>query len=229
MKTKQNMYANVRTWNPFLGCKFDCIYCGPSFKRMVRRVYFCQGRKCDSCRDFVPHEHPDRLETMPTTGGIIWPCSHGDITFAKPAFIKKVIERTLQYPQKVFYWQSKNPSCFKQYLPYFPENTILLTTLETNRDEGYNRISKAPMPSARYNAFLELKWTRKIVTIEPILDFDPAIFWDWMVQLNPEAIWIGYNSKPRAVNLPEPPREKTLRFIETLEAHGIEVRRKTMR
>lgn len=229
MKTKQNMYANVATWNPQVGCKFNCIYCKPSFQRTVNRVYHCHGARCTGCRDFTPHGHPERLSTPLPSKPIIWPCAHGDISFGDPNYIKKVIDRTNGYPRKEFYWQSKNPSCFKQYLPYFPGNTILLTTLETNRNKGYNEVSRAPLPSARYKAFQGLRWDRKIVTIEPILDFDPDIFLKWLIRLNPEAVWLGYNSKPRAVKLPEPSLEKTLQFVEALEAHGIEVRKKTMR
>lgn len=51
---------------------------------------------------------------------------------------------------RVWLIQSKTPSCFQKYLSFLPENTYLLTTLETNRDEGYEKISKAPKPSERY-------------------------------------------------------------------------------
>lgn len=225
----QNMYRGIATWNPQVGCEFHCIYCEPSFQRVVRRVYFCQGKNCTKCRDFIPHEHPDRLTAAFPSKEIVWPCAHGDIAFANPDFIKRVIEKTMRYPDKLFYWQSKDPTCFKQYLPFFPENSILLTTLETNRDEGYRKISRAPLPSVRFAAFSKIEWPRKIATIEPIIDFDPDVFLGWLVRLNPEAIWIGYNSKPKAVKLPEPPLEKTLNFIDAIERNGIEVRKKTMR
>jgi len=44
-----------------------------------------------------------------------------------------------------------------KYIEFLPENTYLLTTLETNRDIGYGEISKAPKPSQRYNDFLGLE------------------------------------------------------------------------
>ena len=226
---KQNMYQGVKAWNPFVGCRFDCAYCRPSFQRVVKRVWIMQGRKeGDGCRDFSPHEHPERLKSLPS-GNVIWPCAHGDISFARPEFIKQVIGKTKEYPAREFYLQSKNPACFNQYLCLFPENTILLTTLETNRDEGYERISKAPAPSVRYKAFLGLKWPRKIVTMEPLLDFDPEILLLWIKNIAPEGVWIGYNSKPTSVRLPEPSLEKTKAFIRQLKDAGLKVREKTIR
>ena len=223
------MYAGVKPWNPFIGCKFRCTYCVPSFQRIVKWVARMQKSGCKGCQGFLPHEHPGRLTQRLPGDAIIWPCAHGDISFARPDYIKRVIERTKEYPKKTFYWQSKSPKCFEQYLSCFPENTILLTTLETNRDEQYNQISRAPVPSVRFDAFLNIKWPRKIVTIEPILDFDGDEFLGWMWELMPESVWIGYNSKAKSVKLPEPPTEKTLKFIKLLESKGITVKRKTMR
>ncbi len=224
------MYKEVKTWNPQVGCKYDCTYCRPSYKRLLHRVWACQGMKCDGCKDFHPHEHPDRLEGFPSKQyKLVWACAHGDITFGRPEFIRKVIEEANRYTDREFYWQSKNPACFEQYLSLFSvSNTILLTTLETNRDMGYSNISKAPPPSTRYKAFRDIKWKRKIVTVEPVMDFDEDVFYNWILEIKPEAVWIGYNSHPN-VRLPEPPLGKTMHFIEQLEERGINVRKKLMR
>lgn len=134
-----------------------------------------------------------------------------------------------KHPDRVFYWQSKNPVCFEQYLPLFSTpNSILLTTLETNRNEGYGEVSKAPLPSIRHKAFRDLKWNRKIVTIEPILDFDEDVFYSWILEIQPEALWIGYNSHPN-IRLPEPSLKKTMMFIKRMRNDGIEVREKLLR
>jgi hypothetical protein len=223
-----NMYEDVQTWSPFVGCRFDCGYCEPSFKRMVRRVFYCQGKKCWGCRDFSPHEHPDRLKSIPS-GHLIWPCAHGDISFANPVFVRQIIAITRHHPHREFQWQTKDPACFQQYLGDFPRNTTLLTTLETNRDDGYRAISKAPLPSKRACDFQSLKWLRKILTIEPIIDFDPEEFLRIIMEINPEAVYIGYNSKPKAFGLREPSLLKTQAFIENLTQSGIEVREKLMR
>jgi hypothetical protein len=72
--------------------------------------------------------------------------------------------------ERTFLIQSKNPRIFNDYR--FPRNVLLGTTIETNRDNLYEEISKAPLPSQRYKAMLKLEHPRKIVTIKPILDFD---------------------------------------------------------
>ena len=110
-----------------------------------------------------------------------------------------------------------------------PENVILLTTLETNRDEGYTAISKAPPPTKRFRQFLGLKYPRKAVTVEPMLDFDADEFAKWIVRLEPEHVYMGYNSHEAEVFLPEPPHRKVVALAEALLARGIEVRGKDLR
>ena len=130
---------------------------------------------------------------------------------------------------RIWFIQSKDPKYFEQFLPYLPKNTILLTTLETNRDGFCAAIGKAPPPSYRYEAFKNLKYPRKIVTIEPIMDFDLDIFTDWIININPEAVFIGYNSYPKQVHLTEPSMEKTLDLIVALKNKGIRVLAKELR
>jgi len=132
----------------------------------------------------------------------------GDITFCPLEFVKETIEsikrRNEKNPEITYYFQSKNPACFKSFMHLLPKNCMLLITLETNRDEGYERISRAPKPSVRFRDFLELDYPRKVVTIEPIMDFDQEVFLSWIIQIKPEYVWIGYNSRPKSVRLPEP-------------------------
>ena len=84
----------------------------------------------------------------------------------------------------------------------------------------------------RYKAFKKIKWPRKIITIEPVLDFDPGPFLELLIAFRPEAVEIGYNSKRgpagRALNLPEPPLKKTKDFIKAMKANGINVIIKTI-
>jgi hypothetical protein len=106
---------------------------------------------------------------------------------------------------------------------------ILLTTLETNKDQGYHAISKAPPPSRRFAQFKSLDYARKGITIEPVMDFDTELFLSWILALKLEFVYLGFNSHPKAVHLPEPSAEKFLEFRRLLQEAGFEVRDKDLR
>lgn len=229
-----NMYSDTKTWNPAVGCNYDCVYCEKSFKRQLRRVAAHIG--CQDCYDYKPHYHPERLGRIPSSP-IVFVCGTGDISFYESKFVWRIfraIDAHKPRIKKTYYFQSKNPSVFNSYLDWFNGNqdkVILLTTLETNRDEIYGNISKAPFPTTRFHDFLDLEYSRKVVTIEPVLDFDPDIFLRWMRLLKDqgtlEYVWFGFDSKN--CGLPEPSTEKAQRFVDKLQAYGIEVKGKTLR
>jgi len=87
-------------------------------------------------------------------------------------------------------------------------------------------LSYAPEPHERYLAmkvFKQCKWDI-FVTIEPIMDFDIDILSKWIIDLKPNFVNIGADSK--RCNLPEPSREKILEFIDRLEANAINIKKK---
>jgi len=49
------------------------------------------------------------------------------------------------------------------------------------------------------------------------------------VEAEPVFVWIGYNSKPNLIRLPEPSLEKTARLIRLLEGGGVDVRGKNLK
>jgi len=161
----------------------------------------------------------------------------GDISFCKESFVReifKAIDRSKPRTKRTYYFQSKDPKCFNKYLDWFNANqdkVILLTTLETNRDSGYEKISKAPLPSKRFKDFLELDYPRKVVTIEPVLKFSNARFISWIVSLynqgSLEYVWFGYDSKK--CDLPEPTIKEAQAFVDQLTGWGIAVRGKSLR
>ncbi len=172
-----------------------------------------QKNRCMKCYNYEPHFHPERLnQSLPRTQGdeFIWACSSGDIFFAQGQWIKKIIERIKEKPDRTFFFQSKNPFCFNWY--EFPENVILGTTIETNRD--YGLITKAPSTSQRFLRFLGTSHKRKCVTIEPIMDFDLEILVKWIKVLEVERVYVGYDTKKS--NLPEPELSKTLELCQEL-------------
>jgi len=227
------MYPDTKTWNPFVGCSFDCVYCEKSFKRMLKRVSFNIG--CPDCYTYTPHVHLNRLGKIPSAMNV-FVCGTGDIAFCDPDYMRLIFEGIDSHKprmDKTYLFQSKSPKVFNQYLDWFRsrEDVLLLTTLETNRDDGYEKISKAPTPSERYYDFYDLDYPRKVVTIEPVLDFDISIFIDMILELHKqgslEYVWFGFDSKN--CGLPEPSIEKSQRFVDELKALGILVRGKTLR
>ena len=83
MSAPSNMYAEAKTWNPFKGCRFDCVYCGPSFKKQSKR----QKRLCQDCYNYAPHCHEKRLRKIPSAK-IIFVCGNADISFCPPSFTR---------------------------------------------------------------------------------------------------------------------------------------------
>lgn len=216
-----NMYSdNKKSWNVFVGCYFDCVYCVKSFQAQMKRQMPKHNeenqliRGCQDCYDYKPHFHENRLkDKLPLTKGdeFIWCCASSDIYFAKEEWIEMILEKIRTYPIRTFFFQTKDPSVFKKY--DFPNNVLLGTTLESNR--AYYDVSKAPETAIRFNNFLEVKHHRKIITIEPIMEFDLYDFAFMIKKISPERIYIGYDTKNS--NLNEPLRLKTLRLIQTIK------------
>ncbi len=138
-----NMYDKVQTWNPFKGCGFDCTYCEPTFKRQAKR----QKQNCQECYAYKPHYHPERLGKLPSAP-TIFVCGNADLAFCEPNYIRRIIDAVRRHsarcPHKTFFFQSKQPRVFAPFLSDFPDSVILLTTLETNRDKGYDKVSEVP-------------------------------------------------------------------------------------
>jgi hypothetical protein len=226
-KVKSRMYEETATWNPFVGCGYDCSYCKPSFQE--NHYYVMQHKKCGF---YKPHTHEERLylKKIPHEK-TIFVCGDSDISFCKPEYLKRIIDvmNADKRKDRIWFMQSKNPKCFQGILPILRKNTILLTTLETNRDIDYDKISKAPPPSKRIVDFANLDWANKIITVEPILDFDMDIFVEGILNIRPLAVFIGYNSHPDKVAMNEPDMEKTLELIVHLKVNHIRVLTKELR
>jgi len=222
---KNNMYErSVKQWNPFVGCCFHCTYCATSFQRQAKR----QKHRCFDCYAYKPHQHPKRLtESLPATkpGEFIFTCANGDVVFCDTWYLKRIIDRIRSEPSKTFLLQSKCPETFGRV--EYPENLILGTTIETNRDHLAMAVAGAPAPSLRFAAFKKIRHTRKMVTVEPVMEFDLEVMVDWITQIQPEMVWIGYDSKKN--NLPEPSREKVEALGNALKQKDITVLYKTMR
>jgi len=224
MKTSNMYSSSKKQWNPFVGCCFSCLYCDYSFKAQAKR----QKHRCLECYDFQPHEHSDRLtDSLPKTNEnqFIFACSNGDIAFASIEYRQRILDRIKELPDRTFLVQTKNPAIFKDVK--LPDNVILGTTIETNDDEFYksNNISKAPLPSTRYEDLRDAVHSRKMVTIEPVIKMDIALMISWLKEINPETVWIGIDSKKPLIG--EPSLEEFDNYVSKIKAAGFNVNVKT--
>jgi uncharacterized Fe-S cluster-containing radical SAM superfamily protein len=222
-----NMYNDsVRVSNVMVGCEWKCVYCRVSFQAQMKR----QLQNCKLCHAYEPHFHEERLkQSLPKTEGdeFIWLIRSGDPCFMKLTDFRKVLNLMKKRSDRTFLIQTKDPSFFYDFI--FPNNVILGITLETDIDKDYDKISKAPAPSIRVNDFRVYEHSRKCVTIEPILQFNMDRMINYIEAINPERIYIGYNSKPKQIQLPEPSLFKTRLLITNLERLGFKVKKKNYR
>jgi len=215
MSRMSNMYKDsVKQINYFVGCRFDCVYCEKSFQKQMKR----QKNRCLKCYNYEPHTHLDRLEQyLPRTDGedeFIWVNSSSDIYFANETDMNLII-KTLKdrYPERTFLFQSKAPEVFMNY--DFPKHWILCTTIETNDILLSYEVSKAPATFLRSLNFRNVDHPRKFVTIEPILKFDHDELLRLIKNINPERVYIGFDTKD--CGLPEPTVDEVKNFIKDLE------------
>jgi len=228
-----NMYDNTKTWNPFKGCQFDCVYCIPSFQRQSKRW---GKNNCWACYHFVPHFHPERLDRIPSAD-IIFVAGSGDISFCPTEQVMLIInaikEHNKRCPGKIYYFQSKIPATFERFKNELPDNCYLLTTLETDMiyftdGSKYMDYTAAGNPLIRMFDFQSINYPRKIVTIEPVMEFSKE-FARKIIAINPEYVWIGFNTQSGQIRLPEPSLDDVESLIEQLKDAGIEVKGKDLR
>src|SRR4030042_1143649 len=186
-KSKGQMYSWVsHTWNPIRGrCPHQCSYC--YMKRTLERfgsdtISFCQhdltinlnrGKKI-----FIGSSIDMFAEDIPESSIFI------------------VLAICQNYPDNEYLFQTKNPKKLFKLKNNLPPKSILGITLESNRE--YPDISKAPSIMDRFywmNILSKNTSYPRMVSIEPILDFDLDTF-VWMIkQIHPSFISIGADSK----------------------------------
>lgn len=228
------MYEGVKSWNPFVGCEFNCVYCQKSFQRQAKRW----KKWCQLCYEYKPHFHEERLKKVPKAD-TVFISAFGDISFIDLNDLYKIFDVVENvYWDRIFYLQTKNPSFFDfvNSTLGFPDNVLLGITLETDMDfystpskyTSYHQISHAPSPTERLDTIKKQSYRFcDFITIEPILDFSsPKQFAKVIRQCRPRFVYVGYDN--HGCKLPEPPLGKTQELIEELEKFT-EVRLKTIR
>jgi len=200
-KVKGNMYSFcTHTWNAIKGkCSHDCSYC--YMKRFPQNPIRLDEKE---------------FKTDLGKGNFIFVGSSTDM-FAQDVpteWIMKVLKHCDKYSENRYLFQTKNPQRFHKFISELPLNTILGTTIETNRQEELDKIGKAPKVYDR-QYWITLSSFQTMITIEPIMEFDLDVLVNWINDIGPEFVNIGADSQRH--NLPEPSWKKIQSLIKELE------------
>lgn len=197
-KQTGNMYAFItHTWNPIKGkCLHNCTYC------YMRRW------------DLKPVRLDEKdLRTDLGEGKFIFIGSGTDM-FADNIpieWIESVLKVCWEYPGNQYLFQTKNPNRFKEYT--FPDNTVLGTTIESNRRHDCMGTTVTPYYRAMYMSELDPKYDR-MVTIEPVMDFDTDYLVEMIEMIDPD--WVNLGADSGGNNLREPDTKKLRELIRVL-------------
>lgn len=198
-KSKGNMYPWVDyTLTIYRRCDHNCIYC---YRKAI------QGY--EKWSEVAEQDFKLNLSNK----GTIFVANTGDLfgAWVDPDIIRRVLQLCRKYPGNTYLFQSKNPIRFLEFLNEFPCHTIFGTTIESNYWDRFT-ISQALSTLDRMKAMCELGIQYdKMISIEPIMDFDVDVMIDWIHAIKPKFVSIGADSKGH--HLPEPSAEKVQRLI----------------
>jgi DNA repair photolyase len=221
-KPKGKMFNIVTgTWNPVTGCLYECKYC---WARELATTKLKNSHRYQN--GFKPMLNEIEFRSKFSKGDTIFVSDMGDLfgKFIPRDWIRRVIRHTSLFPEANFLFLTKNPQRYHEFIGEIPQNAILGATIETNIDSYVQE--KVPSPTERYIAMKELPWSRKIVSIEPILDFDIEVFSKWIEDILPFLVYIGYDNYNH--ELKEPTQNKTLELLDRVSANTLVIK-KTIR
>ena len=210
MENNGNMYEGVITWNPLAGeCSHGCSYCSTN---ALKRYLVVAEKYSGEIR--LSHEFMKKFRGEPKT---IFVVAQNDLFAGNvpKRFIIAVLNNCNIWNQHTYLFQTKNPARFAEFKDWFPVNTILCTTIETNRI--YPQMGNTPSPILRAAAMESIDWAVKQVTIEPIMDFNHEVLCEMIRMCKPDQVNIGADSKRNG--LPEPPKSKIEALIKDMELH----------
>jgi DNA repair photolyase len=210
------------THNIVVGCKHDCVYCWAKA--------LAEGKLKRFYGDFSPRFLEKRCATLrPKQGECVFLSDMGDLwgEWVPENWIRIILQLVRMNGQADFLFMTKNPERYLDALHAIPNNTILGCTVETNLDELTARVSKAPVPSERFASMRSIQGYRTMLSLEPIMKFEPEGFLNDILDIKPSCIAVGYDNYDN--HLPEPPLNEVKELIANLRAHEITVYEKTIR
>jgi len=205
------MYAFItHTWNVVRGrCVHNCTYC------YMHKIW--DWKNTDDELRIATAE----LDLNLGVDKFIFVGSSTDM-FAKNVpidWIKRTLAACVKHANNKYLFQSKNPAVFTAPDLKFPSDSVFVTTIETNRDQV--DISDTPSPRERAIQLRKVRG-RRMVNIEPIMDFDLDELVKLIMIADPEWITIGADSMRK--DLPEPSPMKVQSLIKTLRGKDYQVR-----
>lgn len=198
-----NMYPDVDKTINFIGgkCPYNCSYC---YVEDLKRFPVLKKKYSGVIKSM-----PKEFKKPVGKNKFIFVGSCIDM-FAKEIHDTHIIDviNHLSWYDNTYLFQTKNPERFLH--PWnFPQKSILGTTIETNRDY---KLSKAPTPKKRMEAMVNLKYFKwdRMISLEPLMDFDLKILVKWIKDIKPKYVSIGADSKGKGLEEPSPEKIKAL-------------------
>ena len=208
----------TKTWNPVVGCRHGCVYC------WARKLAEGKLKGTERYKNgFKPQFIEKELDKFFRGKEFVFVCDMGDLfgSWVPYSWIKAVLDR-ISTMSADFLLLTKNPH---RYLDFkIPENCICGATVESDIDW---HVTGAEHPLYRLAEMKALSHPRKMLAIEPILQFNFEYFIDRILNIKPEFVAVGYDNYDN--HMPEPSLAKTMQLIDRLEKAGITVYRKTLR
>jgi protein gp37 len=215
------------SWNPIVGCSHACSYCWARYQhpRQLNRRYFKRNFSEPELvyKNVGLGKLTEELDHIKRNSWV-FVCDMGDL-FCKNDIVKrKDIQRVFEMMKRredlTYLVVTKNPKRYFEFIGQFPKNTYLGTTIETNRNKTIRRYSKAPSTYCRYKAMKKLQHERKFLALEPLFNFDLKTLHNWIIEINPEIIAIGFDEHPRTLKHTKPdrpPLEKIIALLSKLK------------